>query len=178
MATAKKKAPRKKGAKKVRAGRLKKVAGGITHIQRQFLDALLELHEVKAAAESCGIHRNQHYRLWVNQPEYAREFEQVMDVVDQARADDVLGEIRNRGLGFTTEIIEEKLAPGGKDGEMVRVGLTRKVEKKYSTGCLIWLGNKYHGNPARLEIGGIGGGPIEAKISVEAFRLAAEEPDP
>lgn len=177
MATAKKKAPKKKGAKKVRAGRLKKVAGGITHIQRQFLDSLLELHEVKAAAEAIGIHRNQHYRLWVNQPDYAREFEQVMAVVDKARADDVLGEIRNRGLGFSSETIEEKMAPDA-TGKMVRVGLTRKIEKKYSTGCLIWLGNKYHGNPARLEISGVGGGAIEAKISVEAFRLAAEEPDP
>lgn len=178
MTTSKK----KKATKKLRAGRLKKDADGLTAIQRQFLDALLELGEVKAATEAIGINRNQHYKLWLHQDAYAEAYEKVQAVVAKVRADEVLSAIKSRGVdGWTEEIIEEKMIPievrgadGKKTTEMVRSEIKRKKVKKWSVPCLLWEGNRLYGNPARFEITGPGGGPVEAKISVEAFRMAAE----
>ena len=52
--------------------------------------------------------------------------------------------------------------------QMVPKKVKRKKVRKFSTPCLLWRGNQYFGNPARLEVVGKDGGPL--KISVEAAR--------
>jgi hypothetical protein len=179
MATPKK----KKAGKKLRAGRGQKGkvrSVALTSIQKQFLDALRELHEVTAAATATGMSRFQHYR-WIKRDPYKAAFEVALKEAKDARADSVFAEIHKAGHeGWDVEIVEEERAlrtvPDGEGGlveRLVPVKQRRRITKQRSVTALIWEGNHFHGNPARLELTGKDGGPIPLKLSVEQLRELA-----
>lgn len=164
MATLKKKA--KKPTKRMRPGRLTKNGSDkLTAIQRQFLEALASLGEIKAASEAISINRARHYRQWLKIPVYKAAYEEIIVAVEKQRADDVLEELRKRALdGYEEETAEQELeAKRDKDGGYTMQPTKQRIKrhKKYSDVALVWLANKHHGNPSRLEVTGKDGGPIE-----------------
>lgn len=186
MATPKKKKaskkvkPKRKATKRLQSGRLKKNAAGLTAIQVQYLDALRELHEVKKAAGAVGVARSTVYK-WEKIDAYRNALDEAVAEAEENRKHAVRAEIHKLGFeGWEEEIVEEEraLRPVADDkGElherMIVIRQKRRRTKKRSMSALLWEGNLLHGNPARVEVTGKDGGPMDMRVSVENFRRIA-----
>jgi len=181
MPTPKKKKSVKKAKasvnKKMRPGRKKKAGSKISAIQRQFLDAVRVVGDITKAAGAVGVSRQHHYKYWMKQDAYKQEFEEMLKEAEEARKNDVRAEIHKLAFeGWEEEVVEQELIsvvdPDG-NVEMRPTRTKRKLVKKRSISALLWEGNLLWGNPARVEVTGKDGGPLDARVSVEAFRRLA-----
>ena len=124
--------------------------------------------------------RFQHYE-WMKRELYKAAFEEALKEAKDARGDAVFEEIHKAGHeGLEKTIVEQEKAlravPDGAGGlieKLVVVKERRSVTKQQSVSAMLWEGNHFHGNPARLELTGKDGGPIPLKLSVEQLRELA-----
>jgi len=181
VATLKKKKAKKKATKKLRTGRQKRNAAGLTGTQVEFLDALRVLHEVRKAAAATGVAFQTTYKWKKKETAYREAYEEAVAEAEESRKQDVRAKIHEIGYeGIESTIVEEERAlrpVAGADGtiteQMITIRQKRRVEKKLSVSALLWEGNLLWGNPARVEVTGKDGGPIDARVSVEGFRKLA-----
>lgn len=168
-----KKAQTKPTARKTTAGRRRKAENGkLTQKQKQFLEAFREIGNITRAAQSVGINRWTHHVPWMKQDRYKEEFEKVLKEYEEADSERVKDEIRRRAYdGWDEEITDEEIVER-RNGTVERKQKIKRTHK-WSTACLLWLGNLHHGNPARLEVTGPDGGPVETRLSLDKFRKLA-----
>lgn len=173
----KKKSAKKKATKKMRPGRKKKAGAKISAIQRQFLDAVRVVGDISKAAGAVGVSRQHHYKAWMKEDAYAREFKEMLKEAEEVRRDEVRAEIHKLGFeGWEEEVVEQEMTAVIESDGSVKMRPTRtkrKMVKRRSIAALLWEGNMLCGNPARVEVTGKDGGPLDARVSVEAFRRLA-----
>ena len=154
----------------------RRLPSGLTPHQKAFL---LKIEEVGAISKACrilGIDRTEHYKTWRYEPVYAEEFKKAVELHNEFEKERTMVEMTSRAFdGWDEEVIEEEREAvtiqrddGTSETKMVPKKIKRRTVKRYSQGCLMWLGNLHHGNPSRLEVTGKDGGTL--KISVEAAR--------
>lgn len=168
---------RKKRRKATRPPSSRKRVGGLLATQRKFLDAFLKTARIKAAADAVGIDRQLHYRDWLKDERYKKAYEAVYAELEKRNADEsleIIEELSDPMRGWTEEVVEEEVEPVKNpetgETEMRVTKAKRRRVKRFSVAAALWRGNRYHGNPARLEVSGPGGGPIEGKMSLEQLR--------
>lgn len=187
-----KKSTRKKATKKKKVPNgsptRRRDKDGLSANMRAFLVAFEEVQSMTDAARISGVNRTMPYEWKQRSSAFVEAFETVNQRVDDRKRLENLETIDRVGdpeRGFDTEVIEQeqvaKVVNGqpvvDEEGKQVFWLKSRKVkrEKKFSITALVWRANNLNGNPAiqRMEITGKNGGPIEGKVSLEAFREMA-----
>ncbi len=155
--------------KRIRAGRSKKRRDGLTQIQHEFLETLKQhpRGNISEVCEAMGIDRTAHYTTWQESTPYVAAFEAMLKVMVPMREEIVMGMIQKAGEEGTEEEIVEQVQELqiNSEGvaEMVTVRQLRRVIRRPQINALFYEGNKLWGNPARLEVTGRDGGPIETR---------------
>lgn len=174
----KKAIPKKLTHKKGTAGRRKKAPGSkLTIAQKDFIDAVIKVGgNIERASEMAGISKWAHYEWKKHSPVYVEAYDNSLGEAKQVREAKVEAALQEAWeKGWDEEIIEQEMEARVINGETTLVPVKQKQRrtKRRFLNALIYEGNRLWGNPARLEVTGVGGGPIQAKVSVEAFRELA-----
>lgn len=175
---------------KVTTGRKRKAPGSkLTIKQKQFIEAFEQLGVISGpngAAEAVNVSHMAHYDAWWKIDAYREAFGAAQERFDRRDTDRVISEVQKRAYdGWEEEVIEEEreavvtVKDGKSTMEMVPKRVKRRRVKRWSTSCLLWLANLRKGNPARLEVTGPGGGPLEMdnKITLAQFRSLVKSAD-
>ena len=158
---------KKKTARKTTAGRRRREPNGqLTVKQRLLLDTFEATGRITVAIKAAGIAHSSHYRVWLKQDTYRLAFEEALKRFDDADKQRCLEEIRQRAYGYEEEVIEQEMEafvnPTTGKAEMVPKRQKRRKVKRWSVPALLWLGNRYYGNPANT---GPDGQPIRQELT-------------
>lgn len=137
---------------------LSRAVSGLTRTQKAFVTALSYTGVLTTAAEMSEVPRSNH-NYWLRK---SVQYAEAIEVAKEIAADRVEAEVRRRGVHGTLEPVGWfRGQPGG-------------YVRKYSDTLLIFLAKKVRPEfRDKIEVGGMGGGPLELKKTSDEELVAS-----